>query len=148
MRLLLAKKLLQSLLVVALLPLVCLADSQQAFSIAISKQGSMPYSWFDRCSNEITGSSQHLLKKIFSSLDKQLEVQPKTITSLASIKEIVKEAEEGKVDFIFGVGGGDLSYLGLTANTVPAVIFERGLIYSKKMGVADSLDDFSGKKGI
>ncbi|ARN73675.1 hypothetical protein BST96_05810 [Oceanicoccus sagamiensis] len=131
-----------------LVPALGFSETQPSLVIAQSDKESIPYSWFDACQQKITGSSQHILKKIFSDLNINLRVAAKTITGPDSIKDIVKAAEQGKLDFIYGVGGGDLSYLGLTANSVPAVIFERGLIYSAELGVANSLSDFSHKKGI
>ncbi len=146
---LIIKHLLQkSTLALLLMPVICLSELPQSLIIAQSDKESMPYSWFDDCKNTITGSSQHILKKVFSELNIDLVVARKTITGPGSIKAIVQEAKEGKLDFIYGVGGGDLSYLGLTSNSVPAVIFERGLIYSNELGTATSLNDFSNKKGI
>ena len=137
------------LVVLVFLSSLSIAQSHEKLRIAVSKMDSIPYSWYDECKNEIMGSSHHILNKVFLDLGFELEAIPQVIKGPSSIKEIVQEANNGSLDFIYGVGGGRrLTQIGLEANNIPVVIFERGIVYSLDQGKVDTLKDLEGRKGI
>ncbi len=107
-----------------------------------------PYQFIDRCSNQPTGTTIHLLSKIALKLDTQLTI--KYVTSYAATGLVTDMLQKSEVQGLFSLPVNLLSIPEATVNSVisssPVNIYKGSIIINKSMYKnVKSLEDLSGK---
>ncbi len=106
-----------------------------------------PYQFIDRCSQQPTGTTIHLLSKIAQKLDTQFTIQ--YVTTFDKTNMLVNMLQQGELQGLFSLPVNLLSMPGLTIKSIishsPVNIYKGSIIINKAMYKdIQSLEDLAG----
>lgn len=109
------------------------ADSPKAIEMyigGISSISSPPYSWVDQCTNELQGSSRHLLKKLLADLGVEVIYSEPLSVRSAELRKRFRYLKDGTFDALVGVYKKQDNDR-ITLNNVPIIEIDSGVIYQR-----------------